>query len=66
MNCKINGTDTTLELDITLGAYLASMGLVAERVVVEHNKTVVARGAFEETRLIEGDQLEILSFVGGG
>ena len=66
MICTINGEVTELPASTTLSQYLRSIELVEEHVVVEHNKSVVARGAYAETRLTEGDQLEILSFVGGG
>lgn len=66
MNVKINGKDESINQGQTLSELLVERGLVPANVVVERNKNIVARGAFEETRLGEGDQLEILSFVGGG
>jgi thiazole synthase len=36
------------------------------RVVVEHNRHIVARDAYGATLLAEGDALEIVHFVGGG
>ena len=66
MNVIINGKTETLTEGLSLGELLVERGLVPTAVVVEHNNNIVARGAFEETRLGEGDQLEILSFVGGG
>tara|TARA_B100001105_G_scaffold248891_1_gene235163 strand:+ start:856 stop:1017 length:162 start_codon:yes stop_codon:yes gene_type:complete len=38
----------------------------ARRVAVEHNLTVLKRAAFDSTMVNEGDQIEIVNFVGGG
>jgi thiamine biosynthesis protein ThiS len=35
-------------------------------VAIEHNEVVLKRHAFDTTRLQEGDQVEIVNFVGGG
>ena len=66
MRCKFNGSVVEIKDGTTIGEFLVAHKLIAEQVVVEYNKEVLARGAFETTRLTEGDQLEILSFVGGG
>jgi thiazole synthase len=35
-------------------------------VAVEHNLIVLKRAAFDTTEVREGDQVEIVNFVGGG
>ena len=45
---------------------LAHLNIDARRVAVEHNLVVVKRGAFDATVVHEGDQVEIVNFVGGG
>jgi thiamine biosynthesis protein ThiS len=45
---------------------LASLEIDARRVAVEHNLVVLKRAAFDATRLSEGDNVEIVNFVGGG
>jgi thiazole synthase len=35
-------------------------------VAVERNREIVAPEAYDKTELQEGDQLEVVSFVGGG
>jgi sulfur carrier protein len=37
-----------------------------DQVAVELNGEIVDRGAYDETRVNEGDQLEFLYFMGGG
>ena len=38
----------------------------ARRVAVEHNLVVLKRAAFDDAIVREGDQVEIVNFVGGG
>ena len=66
MQCKLNGSTIEVFEGVTLSEFLQQNSILPELIVVEYNKEVLARGAFETTRLTEGDQLEILSFVGGG
>ena len=37
-----------------------------DRVAVELNRAIVPRDQWDQTQLAEGDQLEIVHFVGGG
>ena len=66
MKCKLNGSTIDITEGISLSEFLVQQSIITEQVVVEYNKEVLDRGAYELTRLTEGDQLEILSFVGGG
>jgi thiamine biosynthesis protein ThiS len=50
----------------TIGALLADLEIDARRVAVEHNLTVLKRAAFGTTEVQDGDQVEIVNFVGGG
>lgn len=47
-------------------SFVKSKGLNPDAVVVEHNYKIVKRQAWESTQLQENDNLELLSFVGGG
>ena len=40
--------------------------LRARRVAVEHNLVVLKRAAYDSTLLKEGDEVEVVNFVGGG
>lgn len=46
--------------------YLKRKEIRPESVVVEHNRTIVKKERWENIRLKENDNLEILGFVGGG
>ena len=53
-------------LPCSLLAYINSKGLTGDGVVVEHNQRIVKKDAWDTTELQENDNLEVLSFVGGG
>lgn len=67
MRLVINGEDRELDAPVpTLAALLEHLGMKADRVAVELNREIVARDRWSDTRLGEGDRLEIVHFVGGG
>jgi thiamine biosynthesis protein ThiS len=45
---------------------LEQIGLNPGKVAVERNREIVPRSRYGQTPLAEGDQLEIVQFVGGG
>ena len=62
----MNGDPYELDTPVTVAELLARLDVDSRRVAVEHNLIVVKRGAFDETVVREGDQVEIVNFVGGG
>ncbi len=62
----VNGTGTSIERATTVTELLNQLGIVSDRVAVEINLVVIDRRAFDQTRIQEGDRVEIVSFVGGG
>jgi sulfur carrier protein len=61
-----NRTFDALSQPSTLERVIAELALKGDRVSVEHNGEIVPRAAWSETRLTEGDRLEVVHFVGGG
>lgn len=51
---------------MTVSALLAHLDIDARRVAVELNLVVLKRAAFETTLVSEGDEVEVVNFVGGG
>ncbi|OLD21467.1 MAG: thiamine biosynthesis protein ThiS [Acidobacteria bacterium 13_1_40CM_3_65_5] len=51
---------------MSVSELLEQLSIDARRVAVEHNLVVLRRAAFDETVVREGDQIEIVNFVGGG
>ena len=62
----VNGDPFEITAPLTVTELLAQLAIDARRVAVEHNLVVLKRAAFETTEIREGDQIEIVNFVGGG
>lgn len=63
---RVNGKDIELKRGMTLTEFLAEHNYRAELVAVERNGQIVPRAEFDAAVLTDGDELEIVSFVGGG
>ncbi len=66
MTIRVNGESRDLDGPITISALLAQLGIDPRRVAVEHNLTVIKRDRYTSTLIDEGDEIEIVNFVGGG
>ena len=62
----VNGDPFEIAAPLTVTGLLEQLEIDARRVAVEHNLVVLKRAAFETTEIREGDQIEIVNFVGGG
>jgi thiamine biosynthesis protein ThiS len=62
----LNGDPYELESPLTVSALLERLEIDSRRVAVEHNMIVVRRAAYDATLVRDGDQVEIVNFVGGG
>jgi thiamine biosynthesis protein ThiS len=62
----LNGDPFELATPLSVSDLLAMLEIDSRRVAVEHNLVVLKRALFDSTRLSEGDQVEIVNFVGGG
>jgi thiamine biosynthesis protein ThiS len=61
----VNGERREVPAGCTVVDLLQLLG-IRGRVAVERNGTVLRQGELAETRLVEGDVLEVVTFVGGG
>jgi len=68
MTCKIqlNGKPVEVAEGTTLIALLEAKGVNPKRVAVELNRRILPRDEFGSTRLQAGDEVEVVTFVGGG
>lgn len=62
----VNGDPYEVQGPITISELLVRLDIDARRVAVEHNLVVLKRMAFDRTPINEGDEIEIVNFVGGG
>ena len=66
MNITLNGDPLDVPGPVSVTALLESLAIDARRVAVEHNLVILKRAAFDQTVVRDGDNLEIVNFVGGG
>jgi len=66
LTITLNGDRHDIPEPVTVTALLESLAIDARRVAVEHNLVILKRLAFDQTLVREGDNVEIVNFVGGG
>ena len=66
MKCIINGDLFTFEQEDSITSILESLELDPQRVVVEHNQSLIKQDDFDNQIVREDARLELLEFVGGG
>jgi thiamine biosynthesis protein ThiS len=63
---RLNGEPRELEGGTSVAALLAALDIDARKVAVEHNRRVVRRDDYAVATIGDGDEVEIVNFVGGG
>jgi len=67
MRVTVNGAKREIALPAaTIADLVREMGLEGKRIAVERNGAIVPKSRHRETRLEQGDRLEIVGAVGGG
>ena len=62
---KINGKELNVA-GKTVAEYLATTNYDLRRIAVERNGDIIPKAKYGETVLKDGDNIEVVSFVGGG
>ena len=66
LTITLNGDRFEVARPLTVSALLAQLDIDARRVAVEHNLVVLKRDTFDAAIVRDGDEIEIVNFVGGG
>ena len=66
LSLRINGDHRRVPAGMTLAELVNSIGLDPLRVAVERNLSIVPRSTFATLCVEDGDDYEIVHFVGGG
>lgn len=66
MRITLNGDLRDHPDGITVKELLSDLGLNPAKVAVERNREIVPRSTYDGVVLADGDQLEIVHFIGGG
>ena len=66
MNIQVNGEPRDIHEGMSVAGLLRHLEIRGEQVAVEVNREILDKQGFETRLLCAGDQIEILSFIGGG
>ena len=66
MTITLNGDPREIPGPVSVSALLEQLEIDARRVAVELNMAVVKKTAYDSSVIKEGDEVEIVNFVGGG
>lgn len=66
LSIRVNGEHRRVPPGISIADLLRELGLDPLRVAIERNVEIVPRAAIGEVQVEDGDDYEIVHFVGGG
>ena len=66
MKLHVNGESREFTEDLSLEELIQKLGVRKETVVAEVNRKIIQAAQRGDCRLSEGDQVELIQFVGGG
>jgi thiamine biosynthesis protein ThiS len=66
LSIRVNGENRHMPGGITIAQMLNELGLDPHRVAVERNLEIVPRSTLAQVPVEDGDDYEIVHFVGGG
>jgi sulfur carrier protein len=69
LEIQVNGQPRSVEgvaAPVTLDRVIEALGLRGDRIAVEHKGVIAPRTGWAGVLVVDGDQLEIVHFVGGG
>lgn len=66
MKVTINGEERSFSDGLMLETLLGELGIDPRKVAVERNLEIVSKSTYGETKIVDGDKLEVVHFIGGG
>ena len=66
LSVRVNGEQRLVPRGVSVAAMLNEIGIDPAKVAVERNLEIVTRSALATVAVADGDQFEIVHFVGGG
>ena len=66
MTIQLNGEKHDIPQPMTVSALLERLEIDSRRVAVELNLAVVKRALYDSSIVKDGDEVEVVNFVGGG
>jgi thiazole synthase len=66
LSIRVNGEHRRVRAGMTIAELALELGLEPTRVAVERNLEIVPRSTLAGVTIADGDEYEIVTFVGGG
>ena len=66
LSIRVNGEHRRVRAGLSLAELASELGIAPEKVAVERNLEIVPRSTLADVQVQDGDELEIVHFVGGG
>jgi thiamine biosynthesis protein ThiS len=66
MQVFINGESREFPAALTVAGLVAQLGVNTRQAAIERNREIVPKSQYDETTLQDGDEVEIVGFIGGG
>ena len=66
ISIELNGENRSFDGPLSLLMLIEQLGLNPAKVAIERNMEIVPRSTLADVQLADGDNLEIVHFVGGG
>ena len=63
---KVNGKPQKLPENSSVAALTKVLALNESQIAIERNREIVPRSRWDEEQVAEGDEIEIVRFIGGG
>ena len=66
IHIEVNGDDMSFENEVSVAELLSRLSVQGGAIAVEVNRDIVSKKLYDTHRLLDGDRVEIVTFVGGG
>ena len=66
LSIRVNGEHRRIRAGLSIAELALQLGLEPAKVAVERNLEIVPRSTLNEVKVEDGDEFEIVTFVGGG
>ena len=66
ISVRVNGEPRSVSAGSSIADMLRAVGIDPQKVAVERNREVVPRSTLGDVQVSDGDEFEIVHFVGGG
>ena len=66
MQIKVNGESREFSAATSVAAMIEALKLNIRQLAIERNREIVPRSTYSDVTLMDGDEIEIVHFIGGG